>query len=348
MDSLAKTAWRKLTNCSLRVGVIGDVMLDRFLYGDVDRISPEAPVPVVVVDRILARLGGAANVANNIKTLGATVDLLGVVGDDGPAEELAAELEGKGISPEGLVVSRDRPTAVKTRIIARHQQVVRFDLERPGELPEAPRSALMRRVDDLAPKWDGMILSDYGKGVVNQQIVSQLTNWATKTGAWIVVDPKPVNAPIYRGTHAMTPNTKEAETMTGFRIKDEDDAERAGNKLLASLGLRAVVLTRGEQGMSVVEPDRVTHLPARARDVFDVTGAGDTAIALFTLAVAAGANVAQAAALANLAAGIVVGKLGTAVVQPEEIESEIAGSETSATGVGPNSIDNDDASRTIL
>ncbi|GAB6062328.1 D-glycero-beta-D-manno-heptose-7-phosphate kinase [Deferrisoma palaeochoriense] len=326
-DGLARAAWERLVGRQLRIGVVGDLMLDRFVYGEVDRISPEAPVPVVEVEREVVRLGGAANVAHNLRALGAAVDLVGVVGLDGAAEELAAELGANGLSAEGLVQAPDRPTAVKTRIIARHQQVVRFDRERRGPLPEGARSALGARVDELAPRWDGIVVSDYGKGVVDRELVERLLRWGARTGAWVSVDPKPVNAAAYAGVHAMTPNTKETEAMAGGPAHDDGEAEAAGRALLERLGLRAVVVTRGERGMTVVEPGRVTHLPTRARDVFDVTGAGDTAIGVFTLAKAAGADVVEAAALANVAAGIVVGKLGTATVSPGEVEEALVAAE---------------------
>ncbi len=326
-DGLARAAWKKVAGRRLHVGVVGDVMLDRFVYGDVDRISPEAPVPVVEVEREVVRLGGAANVAHNLRALGADVDLVGVVGTDAAAGELAAELGANGLSAEGLVAAPDRPTAVKTRIIARHQQVVRYDRERRGPLPKGARAALGEWVDQRAPGWAGVVVSDYGKGLVDRDLVERLLGWADRTGAWVSVDPKPVNASAYQGVHAMTPNTKETEAMAGCPAREDGEAEAAGRALVERLGLRSIVVTRGERGMTVVEPGRVTHLPTRARDVFDVTGAGDTAIAVFTLARAAGADVTEAAALANVAAGIVVGKLGTATVSPDEIEGALAAAE---------------------
>ncbi|NOY45247.1 MAG: D-glycero-beta-D-manno-heptose-7-phosphate kinase [Deltaproteobacteria bacterium] len=325
LDRWARAALERLDGGARppRIGVVGDVILDRFVYGDVDRISPEAPVPVVEVHREVVRLGGAANVAHNLKALGAEVDLLGVVGADSMAAELTAELEARRISPELLVTSPDRPTAVKTRVIARHQQVVRFDRERRGPLPGAVREAFWQRVDQRAGGWDGVIVSDYGKGVVDRGLVERLVGWAAQTGAWVSVDPKPVNVEAYRGANAVTPNTKETEAMAGMPAREDAEAEAAGRALLDRLGLSAVVLTRGERGMTVVEPDRMTHLPTRARDVFDVTGAGDTAIAVFALAKAAGAGVVESAALANVAAGIVVGKLGTATVTRGELEDAL-------------------------
>ncbi len=304
------------------VAVVGDVILDRFLYGTVERISPEAPVPVVEVEREVFRLGGAANVVNNLRALGACTELLGAVGRDGAAARLRRELEALGVSPEGLVEVEDRPTAVKTRVVAQHQQVVRFDRERRGRLPEAARRALAARVDRGAPSWDAVVVSDYGKGVVEPELMDRLRAAARRHGFWIAVDPVPAHAELYRGVDILTPNAKETEAMAGLPAGTDPEVERAGQVLLERLDLGAVLVTRGERGMSLLtRGGDCLHVPTRARDVFDVTGAGDTAVAVLALARAAGAGLPEAACLANLAGGIVVGKLGTAVVTPEELEA---------------------------
>ncbi len=304
------------------VAVVGDVILDQFLYGTVERISPEAPVPVVEVDREVFRLGGAANVVNNLRALGARAELLGAVGRDGAAARLRRELEALGVSPEGLVEVEDRPTAVKTRVVAQHQQVVRFDRERRGRLPEGARGALAARVDRGAASWDAVVVSDYGKGVVEPELMDHLRDAARRHGTWIAVDPVPAHAELYRGVDILTPNVKETEAMTGLPARTDPDVERAGRVLLERLDLGAVLVTRGERGMSLLTREGgCLHIPTRARDVFDVTGAGDTAVAVLALARAAGAGLEEAACLANLAGGIVVGKLGTAVVTAEELEA---------------------------
>ncbi len=304
------------------VAVVGDVILDRFLYGTVERISPEAPVPVVEVEREVFRLGGAANVVNNLRALGARAELLGAVGRDEAAARLRRELEALGVSPEGLVEVEDRPTAVKTRVVAQHQQVVRFDRERRGRLPEGPRGALAARVDRGAPSWDAVVVSDYGKGVVEPELMECLRDAARRHGIWIAVDPVPAHAAWYRGVDILTPNVKETEAMTGLPARTDPEVERAGRVLLERLDLGAVLVTRGERGMTLLPREgECLHIPTRARDVFDVTGAGDTAVAVLALARAAEAGLEEAACLANLAGGIVVGKLGTAVVTAEELEA---------------------------
>lgn len=308
----------------VRIAVIGDIMLDRFVYGTVERISPEVPVPVVEVDREVHRLGGAANVVSNLNALGAQAELVGVVGRDRAAEELRAQLGALGVPADGLLEAEDRPTAVKTRVIAQHQQVVRFDRERNGPLPDVVLAAVLHHVERRAPDLDGWVVSDYGKGVVGAALMGRLLALARETGAMVAVDPKPANVRHYRGVGVVTPNTKEIEAMVGFGARSDAEAQAAGRKLLSDLGSQAVLVTRGERGMTLVErAGDVTQIPTRARDVFDVTGAGDTAISVLSLAWAAGARLVEAACLANLASGIVVGKLGTAVVTPQELRGAV-------------------------
>ncbi|MDF1555584.1 MAG: D-glycero-beta-D-manno-heptose-7-phosphate kinase [Deferrisomatales bacterium] len=309
---------------TLRVGVVGDVVLDRFLYGAVDRISPEAPVPVVDVEREVYRLGGAANVVHNIVALGGGVEVFGVVGADAGAGRLRQELETLGAGQGGLLEVAERPTAVKTRVIAQHQQVVRFDREWRGPLPQDVTRNLLDRLLGGLGALGAVIVSDYGKGVVGPELMTALVEGCRAAGIPLAVDPKPVNAGLYRGVSVMTPNTKETEALVGFSVRTDADAARAGAALLERFAGDAMLVTRGERGMTLVERDReAVHIGTRARDVFDVTGAGDTTIAALALARAAGCSYRDAACLANAAAGLVVAKLGTAVVGLEELGASV-------------------------
>jgi D-beta-D-heptose 7-phosphate kinase/D-beta-D-heptose 1-phosphate adenosyltransferase len=304
----------------IRVGVVGDVILDQFVYGSVERVSPEAPVPVVDVEREVLLLGGAANVVHNMRSLGANPDLVGIVGTDSMAEVIRDHLRSKGLSWRGLVEVDGRPTAVKTRIIAQHQQVVRFDREARTPVPSNATAGLVAHVSALMPELDVVVVSDYGKGVVTGGLMAELLQTARAQGTLVAVDPTPENSSYYRGADVITPNTQETERMTGGSARSDDDAVSAGRRLVERFDTRTILVTRGEKGMTLVERGgEPTHIPTRARDVFDVTGAGDTTISVFTLGLAAGADARQAACLANLAAGIVVGKLGTAVVTAEEL-----------------------------
>jgi D-beta-D-heptose 7-phosphate kinase/D-beta-D-heptose 1-phosphate adenosyltransferase len=326
IPGVARSLDRMLNRTSpVRVAVVGDVILDRFLYGSVERISPEAPVPVVDVREDVYRLGGAANVVRNLHALGADVSMVGVVGDDDDADNLRERLQLHGSHDTGLVIDAARPTAVKTRVIAQHQQVVRFDKEDRNPLSDEVVGRLLERMNEAIDGADAVIVSDYGKGVVTERIMAPLRQRAQEKGLIVAVDPKPQNIDRYRGMGAMTPNAKETEAMCGINVMADADAERAGRALMEKLETRAMLITRGEKGMTLVQADGDTHhIPTRARDVFDVTGAGDTAISMLTLAWAAGCDLIHAAELANRASGIVVGKLGTAVVTPEELRADTA------------------------
>lgn len=326
LDSAARAALARLTDrrTPVRVAVVGDVVLDQFVYGAVERISPEAPVPVVEVEREVYLLGGAANVVHNLRALGAEVTLLGVVGADSMAERIREELGALGLGSGGLVTVGDRPTALKTRVIAQHQQVVRFDREKRGPLPPAALADLVSRLEGALRESEAIIVSDYGKGVVTRPLMESLLAGARERGLAVAVDPKPVNADCYRGVDLITPNIKETEAMTGQEARGDEQAALAGRALLDRLGAGAILVTRGDRGMTLVErAGYAVHIPARARDVFDVTGAGDTTISVLALARAAGAELREAACLANLAAGLVVGKLGTAVVATEELQRAV-------------------------
>lgn len=304
----------------LRVAVVGDVMLDRFVFGRVDRISPEAPVPVVHVRDEDDRLGGAANVAANVAALSAAATVFGVVGPGEAGVRIRGVLEERGLDVSGLVVCDRRTTTVKTRIVAGQQQIVRIDRETQEPLVEATRATLLDRLSGAGP-FDAVIVSDYGKGVVDAALLDLLRRWHD-AGTPVVVDPKQGNFDLYRGTSCITPNQREAATACHARIDGEDDARAVGWQLRDRLQTDMVLLTRGEDGMMLFTADgEVTSLPTVARHVYDVTGAGDTVISTFTTLLAAGAPAPEAARWANLAAGIVVGELGTAVVGPDDLRA---------------------------
>jgi rfaE bifunctional protein kinase chain/domain len=301
-----------------RVLVAGDVMLDRYWFGDVSRISPEAPVPVVHVRRTEERPGGAANVARNVTALGATCRLLSVIGADEAGASLARLLEGDRVSAS---LHRDPQfeTTVKLRVIGQQQQLLRIDFERP---PGA--AALASKLDEyerLVDESDAVVLSDYGKGGLAH--VSRMIELARAHGKPVLVDPKGSEYERYRGATLLTPNRSEFREVAG-RWKDEADLERRAQKLRADLDLEALMVTRSEEGMSLFTARESHHEHTRAREVFDVSGAGDTVIAVLALMVAAGASLHDAMRVANHAAGIVVGKLGTAVVHPEELAESLA------------------------
>jgi rfaE bifunctional protein kinase chain/domain len=310
------------------VGVVGDVMLDHFVIGRVDRISPEAPVPVVRFEREEYRLGGAANVAHNLHALGAQVHLIGLVGHDAAGEELRRELGQRGLDTHGLIVDSARPTTRKMRIVtSRNQQVARIDHE--ADLAPSPEmsSALTNAVHAMAQTQDALILSDYRKGVVTAGVIAAAVAAADPRRIPVLVDPKVPEADRYRGVSVLTPNHHEAELMTQTRIDSHDDAQRAARWLHDRTG-SSVVITRGEHGMWVLDAggSRLDEgaLPAVAREVADVTGAGDTVIAALALALAAGASVMEAARLANIAAGLVVARFGPATVHPDELARAVA------------------------
>jgi D-beta-D-heptose 7-phosphate kinase/D-beta-D-heptose 1-phosphate adenosyltransferase len=310
-----------------RVLVLGDVMLDEFLWGRVARISPEAPVPVVEIERESFHVGGAGNVARNVRALEGEATLVGVVGRDAAASRVRNELRAAGVE-DALVEAAGRPTTVKTRIVAHHQQVCRADRERSDELAGSLEDAVIARIAGGLRTCKALVVSDYQKGVVTRRVMRAALTLARKRSVPVLVDPKVRHFALYRGATIVTPNLLEAELASGVRIRDEDDVRTAGARLLRSLVCRAVLITRGEQGMSLFELGRrPVHIPAAAREVFDVTGAGDTVIATLSLALSAGASLPQAAALANDAAGVVVAKLGTATAAPGEL---VAARETGA------------------
>lgn len=309
---------------SKRILVLGDVMLDRFIWGVVSRISPEAPVPVVDIRRETSCLGGAANVSANVRSLGAIPVPVGVIGNDGEGRRLKAEFRKLGVPVNGLVVDPDRTTSVKTRIIAHHQQVCRTDREDRRELSPVIENEVCERFRDEVGDADAVVVSDYAKGLVSPGLMRKVLPIASAREKIVCVDPKLSNLAHYRPATVITPNTMEAERASGITIHTVRDLIRAGKKILHQTKVEHLLVTRGEEGMALFEgKDKVSHIPTVAREVFDVTGAGDTVISTLTLGLVAGLTVLQAAVLANFAAGIVVGKLGTASVTPEELLERI-------------------------
>jgi rfaE bifunctional protein kinase chain/domain len=294
--------------------VVGDVMLDRYWFGDSDRISPEAPVPVVQVSKVDERLGGAANVARNVAALGANTTILGVVGEDEAGNRIHELLKQSGVNSQ-LEVDPKVPTTVKLRVIARQQQLIRLDFE---ETPsQTALEQKLARFEKALGTADVLVLSDYGKGALSQ--VAAMIEYARAQNKVILVDPKGEDYEKYRGATVITPNRSELRQVVG-RWADEDDLTRRAQDLRRSLGIQALLLTRSEEGMSLFTDQGVSHVRAQAREVFDVSGAGDTVIATLAVALAAQWPLDRAMALANRAGGIVVGKLGTATVTSEELQ----------------------------
>ena len=322
-----------------RIGVVGDLMLDRYVWGSADRLSPEAAVPVVDFTSESHVLGGAGNVAANLAALGAAVEVFGVIGADEAGAALGRCFAEQGIGAKGVLEDASRITTTKTRVIARHQQVVRVDRERRAPLATALEERLIRRIKVALPRLDALVVPDYDKGVVTDALAE-----ANRRGVRALVKPKTSRLFAYRGATAIVCNAKEAGFFVTRSLAGDDSLEEAGRALLAHFGCAAVVITRGERGMTVFEDSaaRALHIPATSfevsyarvglpgvdraaagRQVFDVTGAGDTVLSVLTLGVAAGARIADAARLANIAAGIVVGKLGTATLSPVELSAAI-------------------------
>lgn len=301
----------------VKVAVVGDMMLDDYLIGSVDRISPEAPVPVVSVKEERFVLGGAANVVNNLATLGAKAYCFGVIGEDFDGDRLIKELEKKSIETVGIVRSQTRPTIVKRRIMGGNQQLLRLDWEDSRSVSEEIEDMILQQIEKKIDELDAIILSDYDKGVLTKRVVERIISLCKKKNIIVTVDPKPKNAMNYIGATSMTPNRKEAMECLG-KTKC-DDILAVGEELKTKLGLDNLLLTRSEEGMSLFVESDIINIPTYAKEVFDVTGAGDTVISVFTLACASGVSLTEAAKIANTAAGVVVGKMGTSTVTKEEI-----------------------------
>jgi D-glycero-beta-D-manno-heptose-7-phosphate kinase len=300
--------------------IVGDLMLDHFVFGRVERISPEAPVPIVRFDHEEYRLGGAANVAHNVAALGGRVEIVGTVGNDPEAEQLRRDLAGLSIGTRGIVADADRCTTRKLRVVTtRNQQVARIDYEEDREAGGAVEAAMIARIDSLVNSADAILVSDYLKGVVSRAVAAAAIAAARRRGIPLLVDPKMPHIDYYSGATVITPNHHEAEAVTFMRIRTTEDAMAAATCFRERAACESVLITRGEQGMTLLGPEGHADLPAEAREVSDVTGAGDTVIATMTLALAAGSPLVDAARLANRAAGIVVGKFGPATVTIDEL-----------------------------
>jgi len=309
-----------------RLLVLGDLMLDRYLWGRVDRISPEAPVPVVDVERESWSLGGAGNVAANLCALGAEAMLAGVVGDDADGLTMLRALDERGVDTRLVVRDRDRPTTVKTRVIAHAQQVVRYDREVRTDLEGEPLRELRAGIERELRWCEGMVVSDYGKGVILPALLEPVLAGARQRGIHVSVDPKESHIDAYRGVSILTPNQHEAGGIMGRRVRDDESLLEVGWGLRERVDAAAVLVTRGPQGMSLFERGgRYTHIPTAAREVYDVTGAGDTVVSVVALALAAGADFPDACLLANHAAGVVIREVGTATCSPAALRASLDG-----------------------
>lgn len=302
-----------------KILVIGDLILDRYIWGRVERISPEAPVPIVDVEEDTFMLGGSANVANNIVSLGGDATVTGVVGKDRAGDVLRDLLAEKGI--DFIAFEDKRPTTAKTRVIAHNQQVVRFDKEGRHALDKNILSELLIFLRKAIPQHDAVIISDYKKGVISKILIKEVLKIAGNK--LVALDPKVGHFHLYKGVSLITPNILEASDGSGIKIKDEKTLIKAGKRLLKRIRCKAVLITMGEKGMCLFEKDKVTHIPTFARKVYDVTGAGDTVIATFTLSYASGASIQESAIIANHAAGIVVAEIGTAVATPQALSRSL-------------------------
>jgi len=308
-----------------RIAVVGDLMVDRYYWGAVRRVSPEAPVPVVEVETESVRLGGAANVANNICSLGGVPVVMGIIGDDHVGAVLRDLVREACFDGSGLVVDPSRPTTVKTRVIAQGQHVVRIDNESKTPCSATLRQRLVDNIRNEIAELDGIIIEDYNKGVVSKELIHDLVTLATEHRKVIAVDPKFDNFLEYKNVTVFKPNRREAEEVLGGRLRSVEDVERAGKELLKLLEAENVLLTRGEDGMSLFEANGgVCHLPSVATNVQDVSGAGDTVISTLTMALVSGANIRVACVLANCASGVVVGAVGIVPIRPDELRDAVA------------------------
>lgn len=313
-----KNTLARFADC--RLAVLGDLMLDEFYWGTVDRISPEAPVPVVKINKETWRPGGAANVASNIVALGAKAHIFGIVGDDGAGRRLSEELQAEKIGTEGLIVDSGRRTSVKTRVIGQSQQMIRIDRENTDAMDYQRQKQMLNALLDMADELDGVIVSDYAKGVVVEDLLSEVISRFKRMGKFVAIDPKLKNFSIYKKATIITPNTKEAESTLGRVFESEEDVLTGGMDLLRKTSSDAILITRSEHGMSLFQKGQnPVTIPTRALKVFDVTGAGDTVIGVFSLALASGCTMIRSAEVANLAAGVVVGLVGTASATQKQV-----------------------------
>ena len=309
-----------------RVLVLGDLMLDHYLWGHCERISPEAPVPVVEVQRETSSLGGAGNVAANLTALGGEPVLVGLVGDDERAQKLFDAFAARGVDTRAIVRDPSRPTTMKTRIIAHSQQVVRADWESRADADGPALDGLLGVLERELPRCHGLVVSDYGKGVITRPVLEKAIGLARVRRIPVAVDPKESHIDAYKGVSILTPNQLEAGYVMGQRVTDETSLLSVGWGLQKRLDVDCALITRGADGMSLFERSgRYTHLPTVAREVYDVTGAGDTVVSVVAVALAAGADYPEACYLANHAAGVVIREVGTATCSPHDLQASLAG-----------------------
>jgi len=300
-----------------KIGIVGDLILDKYIFGDVDRISPEAPIPVVLVSDEFSTPGGAGNVANNIAALGGKVYISGLLGKDEAGEQLLEEFSKRGIDTTGLIQNNQKRTTQKMRIIARGQHLVRIDKENNDYIDKYTEDRIVNFIKENVDSWDALAISDYAKGLVTKTMVQKIINISNGHNKYIIGDTKPIHAPYFKNVYLLTPNLKEAREITGMT-----DIKKAGKKIQKLLNCN-VLITQGAQGMTLFEGNKISHFPAKDKEVFDVTGAGDTVLASITLSLASGANLENATIIANHAAGIVVGKVGTATVSIKELKDDL-------------------------
>jgi rfaE bifunctional protein kinase chain/domain len=326
MPSLSKKRIESLFKNFLgkTIAVVGDLMLDRYIWGSVHRISPEAPVPIVDVESESARLGGAANVANNLKSLGGIPLLVGVIGNDNSGKLLKDTMREMGFSEDGIVKDDSRPTTVKTRVIAHHQHVVRIDRESRNDISSLIEEKILFSLRRHLNNVDAIILEDYNKGVMTSSLIEKIVQLANANKKIISVDPKSMNFFAYKNVTVFKPNKKETEEALGIKIISDADVERAGTLLLKKLNAKNILLTRSEKGMTLFTHNgTIEHIPTKAQKVADVSGAGDTVVSALTLALASGATIEESAVLANHAGGIVVGEVGIIPVSKEALRQAL-------------------------
>jgi len=306
-----------------KILVIGDVMLDKYIWGEVSRISPEAPVQVVNVLKESYAPGGAANVANNIAALNGKSYIVGIVGDDEANKILLSELQKRNINVDGIFKDNNNPTIQKVRVIGRSQQLLRFDYEKKGYVDSNVESNILSFIEENIRSFDAIAISDYAKGVITKNLMKKLKEICKKNNKKIIVDPKPKHKDFYKNVTLVTPNHTEAHEILNIEIESEDEVSVIGKKLIEVFNC-PILMTRGEKGMSLFELNgEITNIPTKAKEVYDVTGAGDTSVATIALSLASGASLKEAAVIANHAAGITVGKVGTSTVSIDELKKSI-------------------------
>ena len=304
----------------LNILVIGDIILDIFLYGQANRISPEAPIPVVEILKETRTLGGAGNVAANLTSIGVNTYLIGIIGNDTEGNNIKTLLQNHKIDSNFLLLD-SRITSVKTRVIASSQQLIRFDKENTNKIEKNKVLKAVKNIESIINKIDGIIISDYGKGMISSYLIKEITKLVKKHNIILTVDPKIEHFNMYKNVSCLTPNQKEASEATKIKLKSDDDIVKCGKTMIKKLNCASLIITRGAAGMTLFNNnDKPVHIKAAAKEVYDVTGAGDTVISIFTAAKACGFDITKAAQLANKAAGIVVSKIGTATVAREELQ----------------------------